>query len=135
MQDLVIGLFVLLFAIVVVSGLLWLAIPVPYIQYCIRKRSNKIQWKCVETFESRCNFALKKQDYHMCELYWRVLPSELNKFVKIFGDNDWQRAFSSYDNTKIYNKEDFLSIIEDYKTVDDIKKYNDKERGVLWIHP
>lgn len=122
----------LLFIFSMAFGIVFWSIAFPYCSYKIRNKNNKIEWKCVEDWDSQDNFRNGKSDTHICDLYYRVIPSELNKFVNIIGDNDWHRYFYS---VEIKTKEDFLRNINGFNTMDDIYKYTDSRKNVLFRYP
>ena len=87
---------------------LWWSTVTPYCTYHLNKRSNKIEWKCEETWDSMQKFKNKESNTHVCNLYFRVMPSELNTFVRINGDNDWVCAF---EKLTFETKEDFVRFV------------------------
>lgn len=103
-----------------------------YTSYQIEKKSNKIQWKCEETYESKTTRSKSLNGYYICNLSYRIIPTELNLFTKIFGNNDWKYVFS---DIPIQNEEDFQWNVKDYKTYGDICKYFDEKNSTLWYHP
>lgn len=126
-----IGAFVLFVSFFLLIMLCWVTIT-PYTNYKLKKKENKIQWRCQETYESRNNFLNGKSDIHICDLSYRVIPSEVNKFTRIFGSNHWKEAFT---DLEFKNKEDFQKFVKNFQTINDIKTYNNKENGVLWFEP
>ena len=103
-----------------------------YCRHKLLNRKNKIEWQCDETWDSMQKFRNKESNTHICNLNYRILPSELNTFVRIFGDNDWIRVF---ENLSFENKEDFVKFVSDFKTRGDISSYINKRNGELWRHP
>ena len=126
-----IGAFVLFVSFFLLIMLCWVTIT-PYTNYKLKKKENKIQWRCQETYESRNNFLNGKSDIHICDLSYRVIPSEVNKFTRIFGSNHWKETFT---DLEFKNKEDFQKFVKNFQTINDIKTYNNKENGVLWFEP
>lgn len=96
----------------------------PILNYQINKKSNKIQWKCEKSKD--------KLDWHYYNLYYRTLPSELNKFVRIYGDNYWINV-PKFDDCTFYNKEQFIDFVKPYETRKDIENFINGEYG--WIYP
>ena len=123
----------LLFGMVcLILGILYLVIIYPYVNYQLNRKSNKIQWRCQETYESRNNFLNGESDNHICDLSYRILPSEVNKLTRIYGNNHWNETFT---NLKFKNKEEFQIFVKNFQTLNDIKTYVDKENGILWYEP
>ena len=125
------GLF-LFGAVCLILVFLFMVIIYPYVKYQLNRKSNKIQWRCQETYESRNNFLNGESDNHICDLSYRVLPSELHKLTRIYGNNHWHETFT---NLKFKNKEEFQIFVKDFQTVNDIETYINKENGVLWYEP
>lgn len=126
-----IGAFVLFVSFFLLIMLCWVTIT-PYTNYQLKKKGNKIQWRCQETYESRNNFLNGKSDIHICDLSYRVIPSEVNKFTRIFGSNGWKKTFT---DLEFKNKKDFQKFVKNFQTINDIKTYNNKENGILWYEP
>lgn len=108
-----------------------------YCKYKLYRRKNKIQWRCTETKESIKRNRLEsgiQVRRHECYLEYRILPSEVNKFVRIFGSNDWLPGFDSYIAFSD-GKEQFRSFVSNYKTYGAIKDSINKDNGVLWYEP
>lgn len=126
-----IGAFVSFLSFFMLIMLCWMTIT-PYTDYQLKKKENKIQWRCQETYESRKNFLNGKSDVHICDLSYRIIPSEVNKFTRIFGSNNWKEAFT---DLEFKNKEDFQKFVKNFQTINDIKTYNNKENGILWYEP
>ena len=125
------GLF--LFGIIcLILGILYMIIIYPCVNYQLNRKSNKIQWRCQETYESRNNFLNGESDNHICDLSYRILPSEVNKLTRIYGNNHWHETFT---NLKFKNKEEFQIFVKDFQTVNDIETYINKENGILWYEP
>ena len=123
----------LLFGMVcLILGILYLVIIYPYVNYQLNRKSNKIQWRCQETYESRNNFLNGESDNHICDLSYRILPSEVNKLTRIYGNNHWNETFT---DLKFKNKEEFQIFVKNFQTLNDIKTYVDKENGNLWYEP
>ena len=126
-----IGAFVSFLSFFLLIMLCWMTIT-PYTDYQLKKKENKIQWRCQETYESRKIFLNGKSDVHICDLSYRIIPSEVNKFTRIFGSNNWKEAFT---DLEFKNKEDFQKFVKNFQTINDIKTYNNKENGILWHEP
>lgn len=112
----------------------------PYCAYCLHKPKNKIEWKCEETessFKKRIStydsITKEKSEF---EISYRTMPSEVNWFVRLFGDNDWhypfQETFLLYQDI---GEEYFKNLIKDYVTLEDVKKLEQKEGKITWYHP
>jgi len=112
----------------------------PYCAYHLHKSKNKIQWKCEETeksFNKRIStydsIAKKKGEF---VIYYRTMPSEVNWFVRLFGDNGWQCPFQ--EKLSLYQdngEESFKNIVKDYVILEDVKKLEKKEGKITWYHP
>ena len=104
--------------------LFWYVVITPITDHIIKRKTNKIQWKC-EKVEDKLNC-------NTYDLYYRTLPSELSKFVKIFGKNDWipVRKFSE---TVFISKYGFIEFVKPYETRKDIENFINGESG--WIYP
>lgn len=108
-----------------------------YCNYKLYMRRNKIQWRCIETKESIKKRRLNQTNQKLaleCYLEYRILPSEVNKFVRIFGSNNWKSGFDSYICFQ-NGKEQFKSFVSNYKTYGEIKDSINKENGILWYEP
>ena len=103
----------------------------PIIRYKIDKKTNKIQWRCVETPESMKNHIFEKSLDYTCKLSYRTLPSELNTFIKIFGYNPWLDVEHVFGVIKVQKKEDFIKYIDRFKTIGDIEDFINKQKGVI----
>lgn len=108
-----------------------------YCSYHLGKSENKIEWKCEETegnYERRITTAFvgKPEERIEFRIGYRVKPSELNWFVRRFGNNDWvypfPRAFGYYKGSE----EDFNELVKDYVTLGDIRKLERKEGRITW---
>ena len=121
-------------------GILFLGICVfhfaiirPICDYAISSKKNcDLEWKCVETKESKEKFLNGEIDYHLCGVKYRINPSQLNAFVKIFGDNDWTEF--NWHRLKFKEKEDFVKYVSNFPKLRDICEYNKKENS-LWCWP
>lgn len=127
----VIGVFLTIIAFLIFVIFWWLTVT-PYTNYQLNKKTNKIQWRCEETYDSRNNFRNGETDNHICNLSYRVLPSEVNKFTRIYGDNDWYKTFT---HLKFKSEKEFKNFVKDFQTINDIKRYINKEDGILWYEP
>lgn len=105
----------------------------PYCHYCLYKSKNKIEWKCEETekcFDSytKASFEGALNRWMEFEICYRIKSSEVNWFVRIFGDNDWNYPFSSsfwfYEEDA---EDEFKNIIKEYETLGDVRKLERKE--------
>lgn len=131
LELIICGLFV--FGIVCfIMGGMFMLIVYPCVNYQLNRKSNKIQWRCQETFGSKNNFLSGNSDTHICDLSYRVLPSEVNKLTRIYGNNHWHETFRKL---KFKNKEEFQNFVKNFQTIDDIKTYINKENGILWYEP
>ncbi len=127
----VVGVFLTIIAFLIFVIFWWLTVT-PYTNYQLNKKTNKIQWRCEETYDSRNNFRNGETDNHICNLSYRVLPSEVNKFTRIYGDNPWCKTFT---HLKFKNEKEFKNFVKDFQTINDIKRYLNKEDGILWYEP
>lgn len=136
-EDIFLGIVCLCIFIIIASLsslILWTVITNPYFKYKLYRKTNKIQWKCEEIFESRSNrLQNKEESNYECLLYYRILPSELNKFVRIFGDNSWINPFDKKFVFK--NKEEFKEFVSNFTTYNDIKTWIDEKNCILWYEP
>lgn len=112
----------------------------PYCEYCLHKPKNKIEWKCEET-ENSFNKRIKTYDSITKEkgefvISYRTMPSEVNWFVRLFGDNDWHYPFQERFLFYQYDgEESFKNIVKDYVILEDVKKLEKKEGKIKWYHP
>lgn len=111
----------------------WKLFTSPYCNYKLYNKNNRIQWKCEETNSSKEKRLNNQSDLYECRVVFRILPSELNKFVRIFGDNDWENPFYDYKTFK--NENEFKEFVSQWKTYGDIKKYLNNRDGILWYEP
>lgn len=112
---------------------IWKLFTSPYCNYKLYNKNNKIQWKCEETYSSREKRLNYQSNSYECRVEYRILPSELNKFVRIFGDNYWNTPFHDYKVFK--NENEFKEFVSQWKTYGDIKKYINNQNRVLWYEP
>ena len=83
-EGFIIGLLVIALILFAAFGLLlmlWYATGNAYCKYYVKKKTNKLQWKCEEMYKSKEKRLNNEIDYYLCRLSYRILPSELNKFV------------------------------------------------------
>ena len=113
--------------------LFWAILTTPYFKYKLYKKTNRIQWKCEETWESKQDRLNNKRTDYKCSLSYRILPSEINKFVQIFGDNSWIYPFHT--NIVFKNQEEFKKYVSNFVTYGDIKTWIDEENNILWYEP
>ena len=112
----------------------------PYCAYHLHKSKNRIEWKCEETersFNKRIStydsITKAKGEF---EISYRTMPSEVNWFVRLFGDNDWHYPFQETFLLYQYEGEEyFKNIVKDYVTLEDVKKLEKKEGKIKWYHP
>ena len=102
-------------------GLLSFIIIYPICEYNLKKKSNKLQWKFIETTQSK----VSNSDSYYGSLYYRILPSELSTFVKIFGSNNW----IYYESIKFKSKDEFVKFAYKYNILDKLKTED------YWIEP
>lgn len=125
-----IAIIIFLFIIAIIAfGMLWMAIVWPICNYYTKRPNNLVQWEAVETEESHANYDRQISNKRLFDLYYRILPSDLNLFVRIFATNEWKLR---YENVELKNKEEFIEYISKYKTLMDIK--NNQGR-IHWLHP
>lgn len=110
---------------------IWEFIVIHICNHYVYLPQNKIQWKCVEYQESSDRFRNHEIDFHLCSVYYRIIPSQLNLFVQWFGENIWVNAF---DDLKFKNKEEFQDFVKNFITYQDIQTYLNKENRI-WYHP
>jgi len=96
----------------------------PILNYEIKKKSHKIQWKCEKSID--------RLDCKRYDLYYRTLPSELGKYTRIYGENYWIHV-KKFDDTTFYNKEQFIDFVKPFQTRKELEDYLDGESG--WIYP
>ena len=139
MEDILLGiLLVFIFLLVaciigIVMPIAWEGFTMPYFRYKLYKKTNKIQWRCEETWESRQNRLNNKRTDYECSLSYRILPSELNKFVRIFGDNCWEYPFTEH--LRFNNQDEFKKFVSNFVTYNDIKTWTDEKSCILWDEP
>ena len=121
-----------LFLILVMFSILWFGIVTIYCNYYISRESNKIQWEGKETYWSQVRYENGDISYHICDLQYSILPSELPKFVRIFGKNEKIEAFRELEFS---NEQEFKKFVSRFETLGDIKKYLRKEQRIIWTHP
>lgn len=136
MEDILL-MVIIIFTIVILTCLIlllvWWTLTTPYFKYKLYKKTNKIQWKCEETWESKQNRLNNKRTDYECSLSYRILPSEINKFVRIFGDNSWIYPFNT--NIVFKNQEEFKKYVSNFVTYWDIKNWTDEDNNILWYEP
>lgn len=111
----------------------WYVLTSKYLDYQLEKKSNKLQWRCVELPVSLEERLKKEIDYFECHLEYRILPSSLNKFTRIFGNNYFR---SPFENTfKFKSVLDFKRVVKEFKTYGDIIKLKEEEDRILWYEP
>lgn len=138
-EDIICFLFAILIIVLAIFGLL-LAIKMiliyPISKYYLKKKTNRIQWKAVETYESSKKRLEKGLNTDIVDtggffdLYWRILPSELPTFIRIFGDNNW----NDYDVMKFTSKKDFTDFANRVSTYDSLNVLLNKDE-IVWIEP
>lgn len=124
---------VLLLAVLGALCLLWHLTVDCYCKYKLYKRSNKIQWRCIETTDSINERIAKRRPDFECCLEYRILPSEVNKFVRMYGNNEWKPGFPH--KFLFIDKEHFKTFVSNYQTYGQIKGYTERENGILWYEP
>lgn len=136
MEDIILGI-IFVCAVLVVTCIIvlitWHVLTTPYFRYKLNKKTNKIQWRCEETWESRQDRLNDKSTDYECSLSYRVLPSELNKFVRIFGDNGWEYPF--VEHLKFNNQDEFKKFVSNFVTYNDIRTWIDEKNCILWYEP
>lgn len=136
MED-ILGVIVITCIIVIITAgfllLFWAVLTTPYFKYKLYKKTNKIQWKCEETWESKQDRLNNKRTDYECSLSYRILPSEINKFVQIFGDNSWIYPFHT--NIVFKNQEEFKKYVSNFVTYGDIKTWINEKNNILWYEP
>lgn len=83
--------------------------------------------------ESRQDRLNDKSTGYECSLSYRVLPSELNKFVRIFGHNGWEYPF--VEHLKFNNQDEFKKFVSNFVTYNDIRTWIDEKNCILWYEP
>ena len=129
----VIVFMVLLLAVLGALCLLWHMTVYHYCKYKLYQSKNRIQWRCVETTDSINGRIGKIRSDFECYLEYRILPSEVNKFVRMYGNNEWKPGFP--DKFLFIHKEHFKSFVSNYQTYGQIKDYTKRENGILWYEP
>ena len=99
-------------------GLLDWIIIYPICKYKLRRKSNKLQWKFKKISKKTNN------NTHYGFLYYRILPSKISTFVKIFGDNYWK-----YHIDTELSEEEFVEFAHKYDTLGKLKTED------YWIEP
>ena len=116
-----------------IFAVIWTITIDQYCKYQLYKiKTNKIQWRCEEIFESKKARLNNKSNSYICNLSYRILPSELNKFVNIFGDNHWIPVF---DKLEFKDENEFKQFVSKFITLEQINAYIDKENCILWYEP
>jgi len=105
----------------------------PICNYIIsQKKDCDLEWKCIETDESKEKFLNGEIDYHFCAVKYRINPGQLNAFVKIFGNNNWTEF--TWERLKFKEREDFVKYVSNFLKLRDVYEYNKKENS-LWRWP
>lgn len=131
----------ILFAILILFGLIYIIIFEPFNAYYLKRKDNKIQFKAEETEDSR-NYRLYPNVYghkynkiNTYDLKWRVLPSELPYLIRVFGNNKW-KTFLLEEPMHFANEKDFIEHVSRFQTLDDLRKYERAfDNKIVWIHP
>ena len=111
---------------------LWWTVTTPYFNYKIKKKENKLQWRCREYYKSKTTRMSDPEKPYECYIEYRVLPSELNTLTRIFS-NEW-KDFS--DGRFIFkDKNDFINFVHNFKTYGDVKKFYDEKNDIIWYEP
>lgn len=123
--------------LVIVAGIvligLWYSVTSAYCNYQLKKKSNILQWKCEESFESKEKRLKGEIDYYECTISYHILPSSLNKFTRIFANNYYKYPFLT--SFKFKTQDEFKKYVEQFKTYGDIKNWVDNKNGILWYEP
>ena len=131
--EIIIVASLLVFFVCIMLLITWQFFTCPYFWYELKKRSNRLQWKCEETYTSIEKRENNEQTYYECTVCFRILPSELNWFTRVFSDNSWKYPFES--KFKFENQDDFKKYVSKFKTYGDFKDWQNKNIGVLWYEP
>lgn len=113
--------------------MVWSVFTASYFKYKLYRKENKLQWRCEETWKSREDRLNNKRIDFECTLSYRILPSEVNKFVRVFGDNDWKYPFEEF--LTFSNQDEFKKYVSNFITYNDIKTWTDEKNGILWYEP
>ena len=132
LEMIVIILFLLLIVSLAVSGV-WLITVYPILQHCVYRKSNRLQWRCDETYKSREARLNKEREDYECDVYYKIMDEDLSLFTRIFGNNVWHEPFNRTFTFK--SKDEFIRLVDAFKTYEDIDNWVNKENGVLWYHP
>ena len=101
----------------------WAITVYPFCRWHIQRGKNKIQWRAVKTSKTESDAEYRLQ--------YRVMPSELSKFVRIYGSNEWR----SDGILRYFNSE--VEFVEFARKYDTLKKVGHLLNGedVQWIYP
>ena len=113
--------------------LLWHMTVHQYCKYKLYQSKNRIQWRCCETTKSIELRKTGERDDFTCYLEYRILPSSVSKFVRIFGENNWKEAFDHYKNFK--NKEEFKKYVSNWETYGEVREHIEGKNGITWYEP
>lgn len=133
MIGMILVVLLLLLLLCMAITVLWMAIVYPITKRRVYRRSNRLQWKCDETYKSReARLNNEREDYE-CDLYYKIMDEDLSLFTRIFGNNEWHEPFKRTFTFK--SKDEFIRLADAFKTYEDIDNWVNKENGVLWYHP
>lgn len=138
MEEVLVAIFVLGIAGAAFLGFVCLfagMIMRPICNCYIRRSSRKLEWRAVETDESRKSRAAKSLDKpavtYTCYLQYRVVPEQLSVILRAFGENDW--VDWTLEPVEMSKEEDFKEFVANFKTYGDVCEFVENRRNkVLW---
>ena len=101
--------------------LFWYMTIRQYCNYKLYQSKNRIQWRCCETTKSIELRKTGERDDFTCYFEYRILPSSVSKFVRIFGGNNWQSVFDHFKTFK--NKEEFKKYVSNWETYGEVREH------------
>ncbi len=106
----------------------------PIINHRLKKESNRLQWRFIETAESAKN-SFKKDCVKEGTLEYRVLPDDLSPVVNIFSENYWREPFDEK-IFKFKNEQEFISYVsEKFPTYKSLIDWENIKEHKLWFYP
>lgn len=131
--------FVCFAIVLLIIGLICLIIKYLVLEsianFYIKRETNKLQWRCVETVLTNEARLAKKEPLNQYLLSYKVLDSELSTFCKMFGDNDWH-YFMQAEQFTFESEDEFKKFVSNFKTYRDVKNYEElKDNIIIWYEP